>query len=115
MKYPPKILDNFLAPKLFKGMKFVAYSKSVFETFINNFKVYVAASEKLEDEGIRDQLMSHCFVSDLLFLTDVCSQISLGSTQQQLPGLLPWEYPYYLEDLKDHINSMLSNINGVRD
>ena len=111
----PKILDNFLAPKLFKGMKFVAYSKSVFETFINNFKVYVAASEKLEDEGIRDQLMSHCFVSDLLFLTDVCSQISLGSTQQQLPGLLPWEYPYYLEDLKDHINSMLSNINGVRD
>ena len=58
-------------------------------TFINNYKLYVAASEKIEEKGIRDQLMSHSFISNLLFLADVCAHISMGSTQQQLPGLLP--------------------------
>ena len=68
---------------LLKKIKFVAYSESAFDTFINNYPAYVASSQNLEDDedhenltatGMRDKLMSYQFVCNLLFLRDVCSQ-----------------------------------------
>lgn len=118
------LLTTLLSPKLFKKMKFVAYSRSVFDTFINNYPAYVASAEQLEDDedheylnanGMRDRLMSYQFICDLLFLRDVCSQMAECSTKSQLRGLLPWEYPLIVEDLSSNLNSMLECIGSVRD
>ena len=109
-----ELLDTFLVPKLFKTMKFVAYSQRVFYTFQNNYPAYIASSELYEEAGIRDKLMSAGFVCDMLFLADVCGKLAHCSKQVQIAGLLPWKYPCYTECLKTDLNDMIDNIDKLK-
>ena len=109
-----ELLHTLLVPKLFKTMKFVAYSQRVFHTFQNNYPAYVASSELYEEAGIRDKLMSAGFVSDMLFLSDVCGKLAECSKKVQIAGLLPWKYPCYTENLKTDLSDMISNIDTLK-
>ena len=102
----------------------VAYSQSVFDTFINNYNHYIAAAATVtfsEDdesgltEALSNKLMTSEFVCDLLFLNDICQILASCSKQVQLSGLLPWEYPVYVSDLKSDLHTMLEQIENFRD
>ena len=105
------LIDHFLSTKLFKTMKFVAHSKAVFDTFINN---YAAGSEEIENVASREKLMSLEFVSDMLFLSDICCKLADCSKSVQLSNLLPWKYPYYVHELKRDLCSMSDEIKCLR-
>ena len=107
------LLNIFYVPKIFKTMKFVAYSETVFKTFINNYPAYVATMQDIENVGLRDKLMSADFIVNMLFLSDVICRIARCSKQVQLCGLLPWKYPWYIECLKTDLNLLIEIVKGL--
>ena len=109
------LADVLLVPKIFKDMKMVSHSQSVFKTFLNNYTIYIAAAESSQKDVIKDNLMSLNFVCDLLFLSDVCHQLALCSKRVQLSGLLPWDYPAHVGSLVSIFEEMLQEIENVRD
>ena len=109
-----QLLDVLYVPKIFKTMKFVAYSQTVFKTFLNNYSAYVATAESYEDAALRDKLMSPEFIVNFLFVSDVCCRVAQCSQQVQISSLLPWQYPVYVESLKTDINMMIEIIDGLR-
>ena len=109
------LVDTLLVPKVFKNMKIVSHSQRVFDTFMNNYQLYVAAaSASVDFESMRDKLMSQTFVSDFLFLRDVCHKLAICFKLVQLHGLLPWDYPVFVNDLKSKLNIMLEQIESIR-
>lgn len=107
------LCDHFYTPKLFKGMKFVAYSDEVFKSFISNYKCYVATSEQFEDATLRDKLMALPFVTHLTFLSDVCWQLSMCSKSVQVSDKLPWKFPVALDQFKSTLTSMLNQLKSL--
>ena len=107
------LLEVFYVPKVFKTMKFVSYSKTVFKTFLNNYPAYIATLQDNEEAALRDDLMSPEFITDLSFLSDVCSRIAHCSQQVQLCGLLPWKYPGYIESLKTDLKLLREILEGL--
>ena len=65
-------LEIFYTPKVFKDMKFVTYSAEIFKTFVNDFKAFVSASKKIEDDGgIEKKISNKRFLMHMLFLADI--------------------------------------------
>ena len=85
--------DNFCSPKSFKDMKFIGHSSAVFDSFINDFKSYIAGLNKCDDDFIlRDKLLDSYFIFNMLFLSDTCKIVSKVSKMVQQVNKLPWEY-----------------------
>ena len=73
-----EICDTFYTPKVFKDMKFVTYSSEVFKTFVNDFKAFVSASKKIEDNNeIEKKNSNRIFLFNMLFLADVIHSLQI--------------------------------------
>ena len=87
-------------------MKFVAYSREVFKTFIGDFKALIASLEQLDGgEGyiLRDKMMDATFIFNMLLLSDVFQILAIASKKVQISSCLPWEYVNGINNLFDTI------------
>ena len=57
-----ELYEVFLAPKIFKCMKFVAHAQQVFKSFIVDFEGYAAYLEKTNNVALRNGMLSSKFL-----------------------------------------------------
>lgn len=106
--------DFFYKPKMFKSMKFVAYSKDVFKTFLGDYKFLVSACEQdPELFSLRDKLLTKSSMFNVLLLADTYDILSKLSKQVQSCENLPWEYLQQMENLGTHLDIYLRYINSL--
>ena len=106
-----EVCDTFYTPKVFKDMKFVTYSAEVFKTFVNDFKAFVSASKKIEDNsGIEKKILNERFILHMLLLADINTFLAKFSKMVQKSSNLPWDYSNSLDYVMGQLNVMLDEV-----
>lgn len=106
-----ELCDVFYTPRIFKDMKFVAYSFTVFKSFIADFKALVSSFDKIPDgQNLKTKILDAKFLLNMLFLSDVMNAMATTSKLVQISSNLPWDYFYSIDNLLVHINIMLEDL-----
>ena len=106
-----ELCDTFYTPKVFKDMKFVTYSSEVFKTFVNDFKAFISASKKIEDNNeIGKKISNKKFLFNMLFLADINTFLANFSKMVQKSSNLPWEYSNSLDYAMGQLDIMLNEV-----
>ena len=102
-------------PKIFKSMKFVAYSSTVFKTFISDFKALVSSMDKIPaGNDLKKKVVHPNFIMSMLFLSDITNVMGTASKVVQISSSLPWDYSRNIDNLLAYINIMLENISSLQ-
>lgn len=110
-----QLCETFYAPKLFKSMKFVAYSSTVFNSFISDFKALVSCLDKIEDDhNLKEKLLNVEFLFNMLFLSDITELICSASKLVQISNNLPWDYSDSIQHAFDQIFIMFDELNTIK-
>lgn len=105
LKCSEEFENFFYKPKLFKTMKFAAYSNEIFKTFLGDYKCLVAACKESPDLfTLRDRLLCKTTIFNVLVCADLYFLMSSTSKCVQLVDLLPWEYVSIMENLESQLN-----------
>ena len=107
--------EVFYTPKIFKDMKFVAYSSTVFSSFISDFKALASCLEKIADaNNLRKKMLNVKFLLNMSLLSDVTKIMSSASKLVQISNNLPWEYFDSIEQVFDQIFIMFEQLNAIK-
>ena len=101
--------ETFLTPKIFKTMKFVGHSASIFTCFESDFESIIATLTKINNEesvGLLENILRVEFVLDFLFIKDIMSHLSKCSKDVQISCSLPWDFPNKINSLFRILSSM---------
>ena len=100
-----ELCNVFYMPKIFKSMKFVAYSSTVFKMFISDFKASVPFMDKIPaGNDLKKSCTSKFYNEHALFIGFIWEQLQSSS--------LPWDYSRNIDNLLAYINIMLENISS---